>query len=134
MRCTWLAPNVVVCGGRGRSPTCSTPGCKRRGTLECDCPVEREPTLPRPGDARLHRERKVLFYVWRLVQVAGVDHVVISTKPPGDSCGVRQTVTVDDWHRKSSATCDRPICTRCRVQVGPLDYCPAHARAKEATL
>jgi hypothetical protein len=31
-------------------------------------------------------------------------------------------------------TCDRPICERCAVRVGPdKDYCPAHSRLKEKT-
>lgn len=125
-------PVAIVCGPV-RRPKCSTLGCRRSAGLECDHPVERpadSEALPKRGDARLHRERKVVFYVWSLVSVEGVDHVTISTHQPGSRCsGVLQTVSVDDWFRKTMATCDRALCERCAVKVGSLDVCPEHAAA-----
>jgi hypothetical protein len=117
-----------ICGSRQRAPKCSTPGCNRSADLECDAPVERNgQRLPRRGDARLHREHSVVFYVWRLVSVEGVDHVEVSTAQPGHH-GTRQTVSVDDWFRKTTATCDRPVCCSCAVRSGTLDLCAAHGR------
>jgi hypothetical protein len=120
-----------ICGPRRRSPKCSTPDCSRSSELECDAPVARkDERLPRRGDARLHREHSVVFYVWQLVSVEGVDHVEISTAQPGHH-GTRQTVSVDDWFRKTSATCDRPVCRRCAVRSGSLDLCAAHGRQQQ---
>lgn len=128
MKCTPMrvGPNgevAIVCGSR-RTRTCSVKGCRRQATVDCDYPVEREPGEPKRGDARLHKERRVIFYVWSTTGT----HVNISTKPPGSrSAGVLQTVTVEEWHRKSSATCDKPVCSRHAVRDGGLDYCPSCA-------
>lgn len=135
MRCTPIdlgngVTGIVCTRGRGSLPACSTPGCRRKGRLECDHPVEREhPAVPKRGDARLHRKHGVVFYVW---SVTG-DQVTVSTGQPGASrsAGMLQTVSLADWWAKTSATCDRPICERCSVRRGGLDICPAHARAGE---
>lgn len=132
MRCTPInlgrGMTGFVCGSRARLPKCSTPGCSGNGELECDAPVERkDPPLPKRGDAGLHREHKIVFFVWSLTSVEGVDHVTISSAPPGHH-GTLQTVSVDDWFRKTTATCDKPVCRRCSQRVGDLDYCGAHAR------
>jgi hypothetical protein len=29
---------------------------------------------------------------------------------------------------KAGKTCDRPLCDRCAVSDGDIDYCPTHAR------
>ncbi len=139
MRCSsvYLGNGVgaIVCGSRSRLPKCSTPGCSGKGELECDAPVERnrvqDEPLPKRGDARLHRLHNVVFYVWSLKQVDGVDHVTISMRPPGHG-GVLQTVPVSEWHAKTIGTCDKPVCRRCAARVGELDYCGAHARALTA--
>lgn len=62
MKCTpmRIGPNgeaAIVCGSR-RARQCSVKGCRRKGTIECDYPVEREPTAPKRGDARLHLQHR----------------------------------------------------------------------------
>lgn len=137
MRCTPFVSadgtmSGFICGSRQHLPKCSTPDCSNRAELECDAPVERnrleDEPRPKRGDARLHRLHNVVFYVWA---VEG-ESVRISTSQPGS--GVSQTATIDEWLRKTVATCDRPVCRRCAVRQGKLDICPAHARAaaKEA--
>ncbi len=136
MRCTAFHDPIsgasgFICGSRRSAPKCSTPGCGRRADLECDAPVERnrvqDEPLPKRGDARLHRLHNVVFYVWSLTQVEGIDHVTISTKQPGYG-GTTQTVSVTEWHSKTIGTCDKPVCRSCAVRVGELDYCGAHSR------
>lgn len=133
MRCTpFNLGNGVsgfICGSRARLPKCSTPGCPGKGELECDAAVERKsPAQPKRGDAGLHREHKVVFFVWSLSNVEGVDHVTISTAAPGHH-GALQTVPVAEWFRKTTATCDKPVCRRCATSVDGLDFCGPHARA-----
>jgi len=118
-------PIGIACG-RIPHRKCSTPGCSNHAGKLCDYPVERNDP-PKRGDARLHREHNLLFYVW------GVEggSITISQRDPGagSGCGVTQTVTVADWFAKSRASCDRPTCHKCSVSVGPdQDYCAAHAR------
>lgn len=118
----------IVCGIR--APRCSTPGCGRKAELECDHAVQRKtpPKRPKRGDARVHREHRVIFYVWR---VEG-EQVNISIAQPGKH-GTIQTVPIADWFAKTDATCDRPICSGCCVRVGRLEYCQAHGRAVTAS-
>lgn len=131
MRCTPFRSadgkvSGFVCGSRRQLPKCSSPDCSNRAELECDAPVERnrlqDEPRPKRGDARLHRLHNVVFYVWGLEGEA----VRISTSQPG--YGVSQTVTIDEWYRKTIGTCDRPVCRRCAVRSGKLDLCAAHGR------
>jgi hypothetical protein len=114
----------IACG-RVDFKKCSTPGCTNHANKLCDYPVERNDP-PKRGDARLHREHKLIFYVWTVDE----HEVTISQKPPGGfGTGVLQTVPIADWFAKSQATCDRPTCQKCSVSVGPdRDYCAAHGR------
>jgi hypothetical protein len=114
----------IVCGST-RHKKCSTPGCHGHADRLCDYPVQRQDP-PKRGDARLHIERNVVFYVWSVK----ADAITISPSEPGSRRhGVLQTVTLAEWFTKSTATCDRPICARCAVRVGPdRDLCGAHAR------
>lgn len=108
-------------------PKCSTPGCHKRAELECDHPVEArlaEPPVPKVGDSRLHNQHRRTFYVRRVNEITR--EVTIAHER-----GALQVVSWDDWFRKASATCDRPICAKCAVEVGPgLHHCPAHARLR----
>lgn len=114
---------VITCTSGRKTKSCSTPGCGGRGTQECDHPVKREGT-PKVGDARLHVERKVIFYI-RAIEG---DTLKVSTQPPGGS-GLVQTTTIAEWFAKTDATCSRAMCKRCAVRVGGLEYCAAHGRA-----
>lgn len=126
MRCTWLAPNVVVCGTSG-GRRCSTPGCARVGELACDHPVKRD-TPPKVGDARLHRVHRVIFYIWLIEG----DEVTVGKRRPGHRYAGRcQVVTLAELAERSDPTCDKPVCKRCAGRDGELDYCGAHARARE---
>jgi hypothetical protein len=127
MRCTFLPGGVIVCGSRGRLPSCSTPGCRGKGELSCDHAVKRDKP-PKAGDARLHRTHGVVFYVWAI----DGDEVTLSTAPlpvPGQrrSPG-SQVVTLAELAERSDPTCDRPVCKRCAGHDGELDFCGAHAR------
>lgn len=131
MRCHFF-PGGVVCTSGRNYPKCSTPGCRNRAPLSCDAPVQREnPPAPKRGDTRLHKEHKLVFYVWA---VEG-DQVEISQSPlplPGQRrAHAPQKVSIADWFRKSDATCDRVLCPGCATKVGELDMCGPHAR--EAT-
>jgi hypothetical protein len=122
MRCHFLGQGVIVCGGRPRAPNCSTPGCRRKGSLECDCPVERPDTMPKVGDARLHKTHRRVFYV-RAVHRYRID----------EAAGRSLRRCASDWFAKTSATCDRPICDGCAVDVEGLDYCRPHAEVLRRT-
>jgi len=130
MRCEPFEHNGVVgfvcSSGRGARPRCSTPRCRRAARLECDAAVDRpHPDVPRRGDARLHREHRVIFYVWSVRET----EVTVSTGAPGTGCarGVLQTVPLADWWAKTTATCDAALCEQCATRIGALDYCAAHA-------
>ena len=113
-----------ACGPAHRRPKCSTPGCNGRGELECDAVVERPRTAPTRDDIRLHRKHQLPF---RILSVdTGAGQVSVSRH---DGRGVLQVVTIDEWFAKTDATCDRPVCRRCAVSVGGLDYCGVHGRA-----
>jgi hypothetical protein len=130
VRCQFLGGGVIVCGGRQRLPNCSTPGCRRKGELSCDHPVQRN-AQPKRGDTRVHKEHQIVFYVWWLHPEQG-DVITIGAKPPplpGSSKRGGQTIPIADWFAKSDATCDRPVCSSCSTRVGQLDLCQAHARA-----
>ena len=95
MRCTPFHDPIsgasgFICGSRRSAPKCSTPGCGKRADLECDAPVERnrvqDEPLPKRGEARLHRLHNVVFYVWSLARVEGIDHV---------TCQMPGKVTID---------------------------------------
>lgn len=133
MRCTFF-PGGVICSGRRSLPKCSTPGCRNRADKSCDAPVTREnPPAPKPGDTRLHREHKIVFYVWTVDAEAST--VIIGQSPPPlpgqRPCIAPQKRSFAEWFAKSDATCDRPICSRCATEAGELDLCQPHAR--EAT-
>lgn len=127
MRCHFF-PGGVICTSRRSLPKCSTPGCRGRGELSCDAPVKREnPPAPKPGDTRLHLERRVVFYVWA---VNGDEVAIGTTELPISGRGAKkpQRVSITDWFRKTEATCDRPVCRGCAGHDGRLDLCGAHAR------
>jgi hypothetical protein len=132
MRCTPIKMGngaaAIVCTSGDRRKPCATPGCRGRADLVCDHPVERRDEAKR-GDSRLHKEHKLLFFVW---SVNG-DTVTISQQDPATTFrpGITQTVPIADWLAKADATCDRPVCSRCAVRVGDLDLCGVHARALE---
>jgi len=114
--------SAIVCTGRRRRRQCSTPGCRNDATLDCDWAVQRRQRRePRVGDARVHDEHRVIFYV---VHVVG-QRVKVSTRPDG---GIMTMVTFDDWLGKTSPTCNRAVCPRCSVRDGRLDLCGAHGR------
>lgn len=117
------AGNLVMhmCG-HTRFRKCSTPGCTRHADRECDYPVQRKVRKPKVGDTRLHKERKVVFYV-RSVLPGG--QLEISSKVLGKV----QVVSLEDWNEKADATCDRPVCSRCVTRSGQQEWCAAHARA-----
>lgn len=47
-------------------------------------------------------------------------------------CGAASTVLCDFKATPESKTCDKPLCRRCAVNVGPdLDHCPDHPRAAD---
>lgn len=117
-------PIGIACG-RVDHKRCSTPGCANHAGKLCDYPVERNDP-PKRGDARMHRERNLVFYVWTVDN----GEVTISQNPPDRlRAGGLQTVSIADWFAKSQATCDRPTCQKCSVSVGPdQDYCAAHGR------
>jgi hypothetical protein len=51
---------------------------------------------------------------------------------PRCSCGNPQTGSCDFplGGKKSGQTCDRPLCVKCTVKIGPTtDYCVAHGRS-----
>lgn len=88
--------------------------------------------VPKVGDARVHRQRAVIFYVHEVQTNPGDpdDQIVcIATTPPGVK-PVRnaQSVKAEEWYFKTDATCNRPICKGCAHRVGNLEYCGAHAR------
>jgi len=110
----------IVCHARRRRRRCR---CGVVATLECDHPVERTPRKPRVGDSRLHRERRVTFY---LMAIEG-ERLQVATES-GKSL---QWISHADWFNKAAATCDQPICARCATAVGAhLHHCPAHAGAR----
>jgi hypothetical protein len=51
------------------------------------------------------------------------------------SCGTYGADKACDYPTKTkSDTCDRALCSRCAVSVGPdRDYCPAHHRLSQET-
>lgn len=108
--------------GHSRYRKCSTPGCTRHADRECDHPVQRKVSSPKVGDTRVHKQHKQLYYV-RSINGA---ELTISTS---ETCGVLQVVSLAEWNEKADATCDRPICGRCAVNVEGQDWCQAHARA-----
>jgi hypothetical protein len=125
MACYNPSPGVWICGARSRRKRCSTPNCGGYSELECDAPVQKRPGTPKVGDARLHRERQAIFYVHRI----DGESLHISSKSTDVPGAPLQQVTREEWFAKTDATCDRPICRRCAVRVGRLDYCGAHGRA-----
>lgn len=134
MHCRLVAPGIIVCGSRRKLKDCSTPGCRNKAELACDHPIIRARSLepkPKRGDCRLHREHKLLFFVWS-VNPDGT--LTVSQSDPGNEFrpAVLQDVTEDRWFEVSDPTCDRPVCRRCAVQSGGLDYCGAHGRALPA--
>jgi len=50
------------------------------------------------------------------------------------ACGNPATLECDfPTPHKASGTCDKPLCKRCAVRVGPnLDHCPDHPREQSA--
>lgn len=71
----------------------------------------------------MHRKHAVTFYV----QAIETDRVEVATAK-GKS---RQWVSIADWLNNAAATCDRPICERCAVEVGvDLHRCPEHAKGE----
>lgn len=47
-------------------------------------------------------------------------------------CGAVSTILCDFKPTPESKTCDKPLCRRCAVNVGPdLDHCPDHPRAAD---
>jgi hypothetical protein len=139
MRCSFIAPNIIACGSRPARKRCSTPGCRRAADLACDYPIIRarslEPT-PKRGDARLHRQHRVLFFVWS-VSLEGSGSVSICQQDPNTELrpGKLQDASFEDWFAKTDPTCDRPVCSRCTVNGGGgLDFCGAHVRARPAAM
>ena len=56
-------------------------------------------------------------------------------EPPCSVCKMPSSILCDYelTGTKAGKTCDRPLCKRCAVHVGPnRDLCPAHARAEQA--
>ncbi|HEX2882262.1 MAG TPA: hypothetical protein VHO25_22230, partial [Polyangiaceae bacterium] len=129
MRCTTYRHGdvtAVVCSS-GRTRVCAS--CGAAATQECDHPVKRpNPARPKRGDARVHREFQRVFYVHDV----SPGLVTISTSERGSTRSPKTTtVTTENWFKKTSAMCNRPICKRCAVKSGELELCPPHARAKE---
>jgi hypothetical protein len=118
----------VACGPKPRRPKCSTPGCNGRGELECDAVVERPREAPKRDDVRLHKKHQLPFRILAVDTAAG--QVTVTRHDGG---GALQAVSIDEWFSKTDATCDRPVCRRCAVSVGSLDYCGVHGRALERT-
>ncbi len=137
MKCEtmFVGPGVmaIVCGRRQPRKRCSTPGCGALADLECDWAVAGRPKpTPKRGDARVHRKHGIVFYVHEVQTNPDDpdDHLIcIATSQPGARpIKSPQTVTEEDWYFKTDATCDRPVCRRCAVRSGTLDFCAAHGR------
>lgn len=112
---------AIVCHARRRRVRCK---CGAPATLECDHPVERAIRKPKVGDSRLHRERRVTFY---LGAIEG-ERLQVHTEG-GKSM---QWISHADWFNKAAATCNAPICDRCASSAGPdLHHCPQCAALDE---
>jgi hypothetical protein len=123
-----------VCGRREPRKRCSS--CKQNwADLECDAGVVKPNAsrMPKRGDARVHRQHAVVFYVHGTQQNPDDPSdmlVMIATTAPGERPVKNpHTATAEDWYFKTDATCDRSICRACATRIGKLDFCPPHARA-----
>jgi hypothetical protein len=105
---------------------CSAAGCRRKGSLQCDFPIDAAPPshAPRVGDARVHKKHHRVFYV-RLVH--GNATVTITESPPGSrELRFPKTVTVEDWNEKTAPMCSKSLCPKCAAKLGSLDICKDH--------
>jgi hypothetical protein len=62
----------------------------------------------------------------------GISVIACSRGGKKCACGNHYTKLCDYPVKTLSGTCDRPLCSKCSVSVGPnRDYCPAHARVEK---
>lgn len=120
---------IVCTRRRERRKRCSTPGCHNWADRECDHPVKKRTTpTPKAGDARLHREQQAIFWVHAVLPDGKLS---VSPTSVDDPKPKTTAVTVEAWLAKTDATCCRPVCSRCAVRVGRLEYCGPHGRASQ---
>ncbi len=118
---------AIVCGRRESRKRCS---CGELTNLLCDYPVgeKKAPKAPKVGDARTNIHNRKVFYVHK-VDTEKLS-VVVSTKPPSfaPAKGALYHLGWASWFERTRPACDRPVCQRCVVRRGTLDFCAAHGR------
>ncbi len=131
MKCEtlYVGPGVmaIVCGRRQPRKRCSCGGLTE---LLCDYPVGEKgaPKPPKVGDARTNIHNRKVFYVWSVQH--DPDVVVVHTRQPTLQMIPRNAIemTWAVWWERTRPGCDRPVCRRCVVHRGTLDFCAAHGR------